>query len=335
MTTFLSHTAFPGKALQHTATHCKALQHTAAHCSTLQHTVAHCNTLQHTATHWYILVTFPSHTASLCGRAPCSKHSQYTRIFVCTATHCNTLQHTATHCNTLQHTATHWKQSLHLLQLSRAALLAQNTVDTHWSFYALQHAAATHTAARCNMLQHTATHCNTLQRTAIHCITLTTFLAQNTALWFSAPRSKHSRYTRIFDPDAPFGCVAVCCSVLQCGAVWYSVVWYMWIFDADALFVSHFYSTAWAYSVLQCVAVCCSVLQCVAVCCSVVQCSAVSAYKCSWIHALIQIFAQEYVYVCVFMHVCICLYVCVFACAYWHTQCRTAVHIHTQCKSSI
>ena len=25
----------------------------------------------------------------------------------CTATHCNTLQHTATHCNTLQHTATH------------------------------------------------------------------------------------------------------------------------------------------------------------------------------------------------------------------------------------
>jgi len=37
----------------------------------------------------------------------------------------------------------------------------------------------------------------------------------------------------------------VCCSVLQCVAVWCSV--------------------------LQCVAVCCSVLQCVAVCCSVLQ----------------------------------------------------------------
>jgi len=30
-----------------------------------------------------------------------------------------------------------------------------------------------------------------------------------------------------------------------------------------------------AFSVLQCVAVCCSVLQCVAVCCSVLQCVAV------------------------------------------------------------
>ena len=41
----------------------------------------------------------------------------------------------------------------------------------------------------------------------------------------------------------------VCCSVLQCVAVYCSV--------------------------LQCVAVCCSVLQCAAVCCSVLQCAAV------------------------------------------------------------
>jgi len=54
-----------------------------------------------------------------------------------TATHCNTPQHTATHCNTLQHTATHCN--------------------------ALQH-----TATHCNTLQHTATHCNTLQHTATH-----------------------------------------------------------------------------------------------------------------------------------------------------------------------
>jgi len=44
-------------------------------------------------------------------------------------------------------------------------------------------------------------------------------------------------------------CVALCCSVLQCGTMYCSV--------------------------LQCVAVCCSVLQCVAVRCSVSQCVAV------------------------------------------------------------
>ena len=87
------------------------------------------------------------------------------------ATHCDTLQHTATtcslclflcvyhcfcvastcrfetgaeqlssarHCNTLQHAATHC-----------------NTLQ--------------HTATHCNTLQHIATHCNTLQHTATHC----------------------------------------------------------------------------------------------------------------------------------------------------------------------
>jgi len=43
-------------------------------------------------------------------------------------------------------------------------------------------------------------------------------------------------------------CVAVCCSVLQCVAVW---------FEVDLMC---------SCSVLQCVAVCCSVLQYVAVC---------------------------------------------------------------------
>ena len=66
-----------------------------------------------------------------------------------TATHCNTLQHTATHCtthcSTLQHTETHC-----------------NT---------LQHTAQ-HTAAHCNTLQHTATHCDTLQHTVPRCTSL-------------------------------------------------------------------------------------------------------------------------------------------------------------------
>jgi len=63
-------------------------------------------------------------------------------------------------------------------------------------------------------------------------------------------------------------CVAVCCSVLQCGAV---------VGRRSALFLSFSVLqcvAAWC-SVLQCVAVCCSMLECVAVCCSVLQCVAV------------------------------------------------------------
>ena len=56
----------------------------------------------------------------------------------------DTLRHTATHCNTLQCTAT------------------QNSgMDMGWTL------ELTH----CDTLQHTATHCNTLRHTATHCIT--------------------------------------------------------------------------------------------------------------------------------------------------------------------
>jgi len=60
----------------------------------------------------------------------------------------------------------------------------------------------------------------------------------------------------------------VCCSVLQCVAVRFSV----W----QPIFLK--IPLASQSTVLQCVAVCCSVLsvlQCVAVCCSVLQCVAV------------------------------------------------------------
>jgi len=57
----------------------------------------------------------------------------------------NTLHHTATHCNTLQHTAT--------LMMMTWAL--QNTATY------LQHPAP-----HCKALQRTATHCNLLQHTA-------------------------------------------------------------------------------------------------------------------------------------------------------------------------
>ena len=82
-----------------------------------------------------------------------------------TATHCNTLQHTATtHCNALQRTATRcniketcYDKWVHYCQVNSA-----NTPQTHCN--ALQH-----TATHCkSTLQYTATHCNTLQHTATH-----------------------------------------------------------------------------------------------------------------------------------------------------------------------
>jgi len=66
------------------------LQHTATHCNMLQHMAMCCNTLQH--------------TTLIAVRILMSEAQFGEKIF---ATHCNTLQHTATHCNTLHHTATH------------------------------------------------------------------------------------------------------------------------------------------------------------------------------------------------------------------------------------
>ena len=87
--------------------------------------------LQHTASHCNTL----QHTATLC----CT---------LCILLY--DLQHTATHCNTLQHTATHCYTHMQV----RKTLALQ------------------HTGTHSNTLQHTATHCSTLQHTATHCSTL-------------------------------------------------------------------------------------------------------------------------------------------------------------------
>ena len=89
--------------LQHVAAHCNMLQHTKSshladkkdasswqYMCSLQHTATHRNSLQHTAPH-------------LADKEEISSW----KMDVLAATHCNTLQHTATHCNTLQHTAPH------------------------------------------------------------------------------------------------------------------------------------------------------------------------------------------------------------------------------------
>jgi len=59
------------------------------------------------------------------------------------------------------------------------------------------------------------------------------------------------------------------CSVLQCAAVYYSVLQRV---AACCSMLQYVQYVAVCCSMLQCVAVCCSVLQCVAMCCSMLQC---------------------------------------------------------------
>ena len=106
-------------------------------------------------------------------------------VFLSTVTDDNSLQsilwYSATHCNTLQHTAT----CRHILQHA-ATHRGTSSVDRYGSTSYLSYCPLQHTATHCNTLQHTATpkdnvaevqndtarHCKTLQDTATHCKTL-------------------------------------------------------------------------------------------------------------------------------------------------------------------
>ena len=158
----------------------------------------------------------------------------------------NTMKHTATHtmrCNTLQYTV-----------FIRPA--------THCT--ALQHSAP-----RCNTLQHTAPHGSTLQHSATR---------QNRSETLRCRRFVQSSVgrenARRDAAPAPvlLQLVAACCSVLQRVAVCSKVSW-LWKRSPRCRFRSCV--VAVCCSVLQCIAVYCSVLQCVAVWCSVVQRGAV------------------------------------------------------------
>ena len=98
-----------------------------------------------------------------------------------TATHCNKLQHTATNCNKLQ-------------QCVAVCCFVVTLRASGWHDIEC-HCNTTH----CNTLQHTATHCNTLQHRCFpwkHLCDMTSHVAT----------TKHTD--------------AVCCSVLQCVAMW-------------------------------------------------------------------------------------------------------------------
>ena len=141
------------RMVQHTAklwnTNCN--KYPATHCNSMQHNTTHCNILQLSLCCYCRLRAGPwivQHTATYCNTHSatyCNTHGN---------THCNphmlllsTLQHTATHCNTLQHTATH------------------NTLQ-HTSFATV---ACGQGLGWRNTLQRTATHNNTLQLTATLC----------------------------------------------------------------------------------------------------------------------------------------------------------------------
>jgi len=112
---------------------------------------------------------------------------------------CNTLQRTATHCTTLQPSATCTNTNLGpllsirvLSYLRHDSLIWVSKISSVYTYgaqisdpmsllrrhyYLLQHTIThcntlQHTAPHHNTLQHTAAHCNTLQHTASHCITL-------------------------------------------------------------------------------------------------------------------------------------------------------------------
>jgi len=121
--------------------------------------------------------------------------------------HYITLQNHATrcttHCNTLQHTSyISFSASFHEGARFRTSLLLADVTT------------------RCNTLQHTATHCNTLQHTATHLFHL--FFC----FLFTQKRIFELLYCqlmlRTFQRRLVLVYVAVCCSELQCVAVYSS-----------------------------------------------------------------------------------------------------------------
>jgi len=173
------HRANPCNALQHAETYCNILHHIATNCNTLQHTLIWCFSK-------FILVSALPLKSTDIPFVHCNTHCNmrwtHYNALQHTATHSNTCQHdrfihlswwarnpqktlirllctdkTATHCNTLQQTAT-WRIFVPVLL---SAPPPQRDRCVYYALrYTLQHAV--------NTLQRTATHCNTLQHTATH-----------------------------------------------------------------------------------------------------------------------------------------------------------------------
>ena len=121
----------------------------------------------------------------------------------------------ATYCNTLQHTATH-RTTSQPLNLSLTELKHTAPRCTALQHTATHYTAPQHNATHCTTLYHTATHCTTLQHIAPHCITLHHTATRSNTLQHTATQKHTTLYHA--SPDI------VCCSVLQCVAVTFSVL---------------------------------------------------------------------------------------------------------------
>jgi len=109
----------------------------------------------------------------------------------------------------------------------------------------------------------------------MQCVAVCCSVLQLGALFFPSTYSLHLTTLPTNQSATPcvLQCGAVCCSVVQCFAVNCKVFFYAQLFLMGTAALYRVCSTG--CSVLQCVAVCCNVLQCVAVCCGVLQCVAV------------------------------------------------------------
>ena len=102
------------------------------------------------------------------------------REIACTATHCNTLQHTATHCDSglqrvaaccsardVAHEQQHIAAHFNILQRctrvgdSERVCVRECVGDSEIACTATHYTALQHNATHCDTLQHTATHCST------------------------------------------------------------------------------------------------------------------------------------------------------------------------------
>jgi len=134
----------------------RILLHTATHCNTLQHAATHCNAnarehhffcqgvRAYIDIHIYVYIYICINVYTYIYKYIHMYLFKYTYIepFILSRSPSCWVQNTATHCNTLQHTATHVQERI-ISFVSKSELLCDEY---------------------CNILQHTATYCNTSAR---------------------------------------------------------------------------------------------------------------------------------------------------------------------------
>jgi len=209
--------------------------------------------------------------------SPRTSSRDYVWAHELTASHCNTLQHTATHCNDF---FKRWSLSprTQLLYLRpsagfRCVHMTQIWRHMHQSFTSVTLLTLQHTAPHCTTLQHTATLSRTQTQTRANTLTPScSTLSHSNAFFFG----EYSCNTLQYTATIPQTRMQIHASTLTSSS-----------FPVFNTFLENFLvnlsvAQARAFQVclptvssqivlvlLQCVALCCSVLLCVAVCCRV------------------------------------------------------------------